>query len=94
MEGVLFYIHPSLLIPKTPTAIQKQSELHNEIRSLYLAGAPLFTKDQISAASQQLKLLEGKGGKVNVIGLTGDVGEFIVSTGDILTSKKGRQRIV
>jgi hypothetical protein len=94
MEAVYFYIHPSLVIPKTPAAIQKQSEIHKEISSIYLAGAPLFTKEQISAAREQLKALEGKSGKVKIIGLTGDVGEFIVNTGDILTSKKGRRRIV
>jgi hypothetical protein len=94
MEPLLYYIDPNLLVPKNATTIQKQKEIHEEIRSLYLAGVPLFTKEQIYTASQQLQALDGTTGIVKILGLTGYVGEFPINTGEILTSKKGRQRIV
>ena len=73
-------------VPETPAAVQRQSEIVAEIRSLYLAGVPLFTKEQIYAIRKQFKDLDGKPGKVLVTGINGSVTEFVLNTGDILPS--------
>ena len=79
-----YYCDRSLFIPKNLATIQRQSEINDEIRSLYLSGVPLFTKEQIYAIRRQFKELEGKGGKVLVTSLNGSVTEFVVRTGDVL----------
>ena len=90
-----YYRDRSLFVPKTPATMQRQSEINNEIRSLYLSGVPLFTKEQIQAVKQQLKALEGRHGKVLVTGLNGDVAEFvIIKTGDALPLNPLVERIM
>lgn len=94
MGGVNYYRDRSLFIRKTLATIQRQSELNDEIRSLYLSGVPLFTKEQIYAVRQQLKELEGKCGKLLVTGLNGNVTEFVVKTGHVLPSDTGVERVM
>jgi hypothetical protein len=95
MQDTMIYVHHSLRIRESPAVKERQSQIHREIRSLYLAGAPLYTKEQIASARDQLEALNGKSGRVKLVGLTGDEAEFIVvDTGEIQTLKKGKQRVL
>jgi hypothetical protein len=89
-----YYRDRILFIPKNLATIQRQSEINDEIRSLYLSGVPLFTKEQIYAIRRQFKELEGKQGKVLVTSLNGRVTEFVVKTGDVLSSDTGTECIM
>ena len=89
-----YYRDRSLFIRKIPATIQRQSEINDEIRSLYHSGVPLFTKGQIYAVRQQFKDLEGKRGKVLVTSLNGSVTEFVVRTGDVLPSDTSIEHIM
>jgi hypothetical protein len=40
--------------------IQRLTEAHAEIRSLYLSGAPVFTREIIQDVGQQLRKFEGR----------------------------------
>jgi hypothetical protein len=94
MGGRYFYRDRSCFIPKSAAAIQRQSEIDDEIRALYLSGVPLFTKEQLYAVRQQLKALKGGRGKVLVAGVNGQVAEFAVKTGDILPTNADVERIM
>lgn len=94
MGSMNYHRDRGLFIQKNPATIQRQLGINDEIRSLYLAGVPLFTKEQIYAIRQQLKALKGKRGKVLVTGLNGNVAEFIVKTGDVLSSNTGVERVM
>jgi hypothetical protein len=94
MVVIHFYRDRSWFIPRTTATIQRQSEISDEIRSLYLSGVPLFTKEQLHAVRQQIKALEGKRGKVLVTAINGDVAEFVIKTGDVLPSNKNVERIM
>lgn len=94
-KGVNYYRDWSMSIPKSLATIERQSEIHDEIRSLYLSGVPLFTKEQIYAVRQQIKELGGKCGKVLVTSLNGNVAEFVLNwkAGHVLSSKIGVEYI-
>jgi hypothetical protein len=53
------------------------------IRSAFLSGTPLFTKECIRHVCQQLRELNGKAGKVYVKGLNGNIVEFPVEPGRV-----------
>jgi hypothetical protein len=64
--------------------IQRLTEAHAEIRSLYFSGAPVFTREIIQDVGQQLRKLEGQCGKVFIRGLNGIMVEFAIETGRII----------
>jgi hypothetical protein len=95
MGEVYYFLDPSLFIPRTPAAIQKQTEISAEIRVRYLSGVPLFTKQQLHDIKEQFKALAGKPGSVFITTLSGDVVGFIVRTGEVLSQKNpNRERIM
>ncbi len=62
------------------------AKIHADICSLYLSGAPLFTKETLRHISQQFKELDGNGGKVYVRGIDGTVVDFTVNPGYVSPS--------
>lgn len=62
------------------------ADVHAQMRSLYLSGTPLFTKDSIGHLHQQLKTLAGKPGKVSIKGLDGNLVDFFVEPGRLRTN--------
>ncbi|TAQ89295.1 hypothetical protein B7494_g2388 [Chlorociboria aeruginascens] len=69
------------------TRLQKLIEVQAEIRSLYLSGAPMFTREDIQDVSQQLRKLEGKSGTVFIRGINGAMVEFAVETGRVFPTR-------
>jgi len=74
--------------------IQRLTEAHAEIRSLYLFGAPVFTREIIQDVGQQLRKLGEKCGKVFIRGLNGVMIEFAIETGRILPSQPDTEFIM
>jgi hypothetical protein len=68
---------------RDPQDIQMLTKAHAEIRSLYLAGAPLFTKQLILDVADQLQKLQGSLGTIFVKGVNGAMVEFAIETGRI-----------
>jgi hypothetical protein len=58
-----------------------------DIRSLYLSGAALFSKQTLRDVRQQFSKLDGKGGKVYVEGLDGNPVHFKIQPGWTLPSR-------
>lgn len=62
---------------------EKHAELYAANRSIYLSGAPLFTKDIIRDIYQQLKELDGKTGEVFIKRYDGTTLKYTVATGRV-----------
>ncbi|KAH8789097.1 hypothetical protein F5882DRAFT_438708 [Hyaloscypha sp. PMI_1271] len=74
--------------------MNRLTEAHAEIHSLYLSGAPVFTREIIQDVGQQLRKLEGKFGKVFIRGLDGVMVEFAIETGRILPSQPDTEFVI
>jgi hypothetical protein len=64
------------------------SEIHGGIRSLYLSGVPLFTREILHAVGKQINTLGTSANKIYVTGINNELVDFDVETGRVLPAKK------
>jgi len=71
--------------PTSPADEEKMAEAIRGIRVLYNTGIPFYTKTSLQSTYRQLEKHVERGQKISIMGVDGDMVDFEIETGRILS---------